>query len=189
MKTIDCLIFSEFYILMPEKQPNLFAKGENMLIEINDCDHSEHDLGDIERDYIPVEWYEVEKKVLHKVSRNGVEVGIRNHEGHPLRDGDVLWHDQHKALVVEILPCDCIALKPGTMIEMGKACYEIGNRHAPLFMEGEELLTPFDAPLFTALGKYGFAVDMKNTKLKTNLGGYARGHSHGHPHGHAHGHP
>lgn len=159
-----------------------------MLIEVINHDFSEHDLGDIERDYIPVEWYEVEKKVLHKVSRNGVEVGIRNHEGRPLRDGDVLWRDRHKALVVEILPCDCIALKPSTMIEMGKACYEIGNRHAPLFMEGGELLTPFDAPLFKALGKYGFAVDMKTAKLKTNLGGYARGHSHGHPHGHAHGH-
>lgn len=159
-----------------------------MLIENINYDLNEQDLGDIERDYVPVEWYEAEKKVLHKVSHNGVEVGIRNHEGRPLRDGDILWHDQHKALLVEILPCDCIALKPNTMIEMGKACYEFGNRHAPLFMEAGELLTPFDAPLFKVLGKYGFAVYMKIAKLTTPLGGYAQGHSHGHSHGHAHGH-
>ncbi len=143
-------------------------------------DLNEQDLGDIERDYVPIEWYEVEKKVLHKASRNGLEVGIRNHEGHPLRDGDILWHDAHRALIVEILPCDCIALKPKTISEMAKACYEIGNRHAPLFMEDGELLTPFDAPLFNVLGKYGFAAYVKNAKLKTPIGGYARGHSHGH---------
>jgi len=156
---------------------------ENIIDDLN-----EHDLSDIERDYVPVEWYEVEKKLLYKVSRNGMEVGIRNLEGRPLRDGDVLWHDHHKALLVEILPCDCIALKPNTMLEMGKACYEFGNRHAPLFMEAGELLTPFDAPLFNVLGKYGFAVYMKTAKLKTPLGGYAQGHSQGHSHGHAYGH-
>ncbi|SFR14583.1 urease accessory protein UreE [Desulfoscipio geothermicus] len=156
-----------------------------MLIENIVHDLNEQDLGDLERDYIAIEWYEVEKKVLHKVSRNGLGIGIRNHEGRPLRDGAILWHDAHRALIVEILPCDCIALKPNTMSEMAKACYEIGNRHAPLFMEDGELLTPFDAPLFNVLEKYGFAVYRKTAKLKTPLGGYKHEHSHGHLHGHS----
>lgn len=151
-----------------------------LLIENIIHDLNEQDLGDIERDYVSVEWYEVEKNLLYKVSRNGVDVGIRNHEGRPLRDGDILWHDAHRALIVEILPCDCIALKPDTMRQMAKACYEIGNRHAPLFMEDGELLTPLDAPLFKVLGKYGFTVYMKTAKLKTPIGGHAHGHSHGH---------
>ncbi len=155
-----------------------------MLIENIVHDLNEQDIGDIERDYVALEWYEVEKKVLHKTSRKGLNVGIRNHNGRPLRDGDILYHDTHKALVVEILPCDCIALKPNTISQIAKACYEIGNRHAPLFMEDGELLTPFDAPLLNVLEKFGFAPYRKTAKLKTPLGGLTHGHSHGHSHEH-----
>lgn len=149
-----------------------------MLIENISGQLNEQDLSDLERDYVPLDWYDAEKKVLHKVSRKGMDLGIRNQEGRPLRDGDVLWHDAHKALIVEILACDCIALKPKTMAEMGRACYEIGNRHAPLFIEDGELLTPFDAPLLNSLGKYGFSVCVKTAKLKTPLGAYVHGHDH-----------
>ncbi len=156
-----------------------------MLIEFIDNDLNGPDLGSLECDYVPLEWYEVGKKVLHKVSRHGLEVGIRNLVGRPLRDGDVLWRDQHRALLVEILPCACIALKPHTMLEIGQACYELGNRHAPLFMADGELLTPYDAPLYNVLGKHGFTVSVKTAKLKTLWGGYAGGHSHGHTHEHS----
>jgi len=151
---------------------------------------NQQDIDGLECDYIALEWYEAAKKVLHKTSRGGSEVGIRNLAGRPLRDGDVLWRDESRALLVELLPCDCIVLKPQTMPEMARAGYELGNRHAPLFIEGEELLTPYDAPLFKALEKCGFAVARKTAKLKTPLGGYGDGHGneHGHGHGHAHRH-
>ena len=152
---------------------------EKIVCNIKDKD-KDKDIGEIERDYVLIEWYEVEKKVLHKVSKNGMDIGIRNSEGSPLCDGDILWQDDKKALVVEIPECDCIALKPNTMIEMGKACYEIGNRHTPLFIEDGELLTPFDEPLMTALLKCGFFTYKKTAKLKTPLGGHAHGHSHSH---------
>ncbi len=129
-------------------------------------------------DYIPVEWFEVQNSILHKVSRNGIEVGIRNHTGVALQDGDILWQDDKKVLLVEISECDCIALKPKTMLEMGKACYEIGNRHVPIFIEDGEVLTPYDAPLMTALSKCGFLPRLKSAKLTMPLGGHADGHSH-----------
>ncbi|MBZ4646036.1 MAG: urease accessory protein [Petroclostridium sp.] len=153
-----------------------------MIIEKIVGNVKDKDIGEIERDYVFIEWYEVEKKVLHKVSKNGLDVGIRNNGGRPLRDGDILWQDDKKALIVEISECDCIAIKPNTMIEMGKACYEIGNRHAPLFIEDGELLTPFDEPLLTVLLKCDFAANRKRAKLKTPLGGHAHGHSHSHSH-------
>lgn len=137
-------------------------------------------LDNLEYDFVPIEWYEVEKKILHKKSRSGIEVGIRNDVGTHLHDGDILWKDDKKALILEIQECLCLALKPKTMMEMGKACYETGNRHAPLFIEGEELLTPFDEPLMTALSKCGFEVTKKAAKLITPLGGHAHGHSHTH---------
>lgn len=123
------------------------------------------EIEETECDYLLIEWYEVGKKVLHKTSGNGVEVGIRNSSGHCLHDGDILWREGKKALVLKISDCECIALKPETMSEMGNACYEIGNRHAPLFFEGDEILTPFDEPLMAALSKCGFKAYKRYAKL------------------------
>lgn len=149
-----------------------------MIIEKIAGNLEDRDIGELERDDVYIEWYEVEKKVLHKMSRGGIEIGIRNSGVCPLQDGDILYQDEKKALVLKILECQCIALKPKTMAEMGKACYEIGNRHAPLFIEEDELLTPFDEPLMTALIKCGFSAEKKNARLKIPLGGHIHGHSH-----------
>jgi len=153
-----------------------------MIVEKVIYNIKDRNIGEVERDYVFIEWYEVEKKVLHKVSKNGMVVGIRNSWGYPLRDGDVLWQDNKTALIVEIPECECIALEPATMLEMGKACYEIGNRHAPLFIEDGVLLTPFDEPLLKVLLKCGFRAYKKTAKLTTPLGGHAHGHSHSHSH-------
>ncbi|HWP96542.1 MAG TPA: urease accessory protein UreE [Syntrophomonadaceae bacterium] len=131
-------------------------------------------------DYVPIDWYQVRQKVLHKVSRKGAEVGIRNPTGAPLRQGDILWQDAKQMLVVEILPCECLALHANSVLEMGKACYEIGNRHAPLFFEDGELLTPYDQPLMTVLCRCGFSPVKKIAILKNPLGGHESGHSHSH---------
>lgn len=138
-----------------------------------------------ECDIVSIHWYEVEKKVLYKTSKAGHEIGIRNTGTH-LHDGDILWHEDNKMLILEIMECQCIAIKTETMVEMGKACYEIGNRHAPLFIYGEELLTPFDQPLIGVLQKCGLKVEEKKAKLVSPLGGHGYGHEHGHSHGHSH---
>jgi urease accessory protein len=145
------------------------------------------DLKDFEIDYVQIEWYEVSKKILHKISQKGIDVGIRLDRNEPLRHGDILCIEGSKALVVEIPKCDCIVLKPETAIMMGKACYEIGNRHAPLFYQENELLMPFDEPLLLALQKCGFEAYKKSEKLISPLGGeLVHGHSHEHSNRHIH---
>jgi len=34
----------------------------------------------MEVDFVDIEWYEVSKKILRKLSSNGIEVGIRNQQ-------------------------------------------------------------------------------------------------------------
>jgi len=131
-------------------------------------------------DWVPIEWYEVHKKTLHKFSREGVEVGIRREDTTPLRSGDILWLDNGYLLIVEISECECLGLMPGTMTEMAEACYAIGNRHAPLFLEEGELLTPYDEPLMTALTKLGLSCCKKTARLTRSIGGHAGGHTHSH---------
>lgn len=151
---------------------------EKILGNIKDMDGAEREDNSI--DCVNIEWYEVHKKTLHKFSREGVEVGIRREETTPLRSGDILWREDGNLLVVEIAECECLGLTPGTMAEMAEACYAIGNRHAPLFLEEGELLTPYDEPLMTALTKLGLSYRRKTARLNRSIGGHAGGHAHSH---------
>ena len=150
---------------------------DKVLYNLKDTDRKELDA-----DFIDVEWFEAHKKILHKVTSNGVEIGIRNNSSEALKEGDVLWQDGNRVFVVRIPCCECIVMRPQNMYEMGKTCYEMGNRHAPLFIEGTELLTPYDEPLMLSLIKCGLSPYKKSCKLITPLGGHAHGHLHSHSH-------
>ncbi|MDF2985191.1 MAG: Urease accessory protein UreF [Eubacterium sp.] len=143
------------------------------------------DLAGFDIDCVEVEWYEVSKKILHKISRKGIDVGIKLNIDRPLKHGDILSIEGNTALLVEIPECECIALKPETTVMMGKACYEIGNRHSPLFYQEERLLIPYDSPLLAALQKCGFEAYKCSARLISPLGGQSSGHSHSHSHDHA----
>ena len=140
------------------------------------------DLAGFDIDFVEIEWYEVSKKILHKVSSKGVEVGLKLSSDKALKHGDVLHLEGNSALVVQIPECDCIALRPQTLSAMGKACYEIGNRHAPLFYQEDRLLMPYDPPLLEALKKCGFEAYKCSARLIAPLGTLHHDHSHEHVH-------
>ena len=160
-----------------------------MLIDSIVCNTPENiDLSEFDIDFVEVEWYEVAKKVLHKVSKKGLEIGIKLKNEGNLKHGDILMLEENRALVVEIPECECIALEPASAILMGKACYEIGNRHSPLFFQEERLLIPYDAPLLEALKKCGFDAYKCSARLISPLGSERSQHSHNHSHSHKHDH-
>jgi urease accessory protein len=51
------------------------------------------------------------------------------------------------------------------MFEMASVCYEIGNKHLPLFYEDECLLVPLDIPLMRLLSAQGYDVKEEKRKL------------------------
>jgi urease accessory protein len=56
-------------------------------------------------------------------------------------------------------------LEPKNMFEMASACYEIGNKHLPLFYENDQLLVPFELPLFNMLKSLGYEIKKDRRKL------------------------
>jgi len=84
-----------------------------------------------------------DKKILRKLSSNGIEVGIRNSNGEALKEGDVFGRREIKFGCKDSL-LRLYRAEASNMYEMGKTCYEMGNRHAPLFIDGDELMTPYD---------------------------------------------
>src|SRR5689334_33683 len=80
-------------------------------------------------DRLPLQWYECSKRILHKKTQSGREVVLKflNETMH-LQQDDVLFADDQYLIVVDVVPCEAIVLKPTTMYEMAFVCYEIGNK-------------------------------------------------------------
>ena len=91
-------------------------------------------------EYVDIEWHEAFKKIHKKITDKGTEVGIRMDDSilaRGLYQDDVIYADNEKLVVVNTPPCEVIrvSLTPGHEKMSAKVCYEIGNRHAPLFWE------------------------------------------------------
>jgi urease accessory protein len=117
-------------------------------------------------DRLPLEWYETNKRILHKQTGSGREVTLKFLTEAPnLQQDDVLYEDENCLIVVEILSCEAIVLKPASLYAMAYACYEIGNKHLPLFFDNDTLLIPFEAPLYRMLQAAGFEPQLQTRKL------------------------
>jgi urease accessory protein len=119
---------------------------------------------------VAIEWHEANKRILHKQSQSGREVTIKfMNQAQSLTQDDVLWCDEKFAVVVDILSCGAICIKPSTMSEMAAVCYEIGNKHLPLFYYNDEVLVPFEEPLYKMLLAAGYKPKIENRKLINQL--------------------
>ena len=133
-----------------------------------------------EIDLLRLEWFETNKRIQRKRTRKGREVAFRFLKENPnLQDGDIICMDDTSAIVIEIQPCEAIALTPVSMLEMGTICYEIGNKHLPLFIQGDEVLLPYEPPIFRWLDASGYKPQQVQRKLANALRSNVTPHSHG----------
>lgn len=150
------------------------------------------------RDKVVLNWYEADRRVMRKTTQDGQDIAFRLlGEGQRLCHGDVVYADDKTVIEIEIEPCVVIVISPQTLPDMARACYEIGNKHSPLFLDGDELLMPYDKPMFEWLSVAGFAPTQDTRRLSQMLransaqgvgaGGHSHSH-HNHHHSHDHGH-
>jgi urease accessory protein len=130
-------------------------------------------------DWLQLEWYESSKRVMRKQTQSGNDMALKFLDNNPaLTQGDVLYEDDALIVAVDILPCEVLVIKPGNLFEMASVCYEIGNKHLPLFFEKEELLVPFEMPLFRLLSSQGYAIKQDKRKLLYPLKTTVAAHTH-----------
>lgn len=121
-------------------------------------------------DWLQLEWFESNKRILRKNTQLGTEIIFRSLNTDPeLTQGDTLYEDEHKVIAIEIISCEAIVIKPVSMFEMAAICYEIGNKHLPLFYNDNELLVPYELPLFRLLSSLGYNVKQEQRKLLQRL--------------------
>ncbi len=164
---------------------------------------TDRDFKDCSIDYVDVNWYDSGKRIHRLVTNNGVEIGIRLDSEKITRgllQGDVLETRNDNAIVVNILEYKCISVKVQDLKTVAKVCYEIGNRHSPLFYSEDytELVLPYDKPILEMLKRMEVEADVKMMKIHrdksissvNNNQSHGHSHSHDHHHGgeHSHGH-
>ena len=141
-------------------------------------------------DTVCLQWFEADRRIIRTTTTGGREIAFRLlKEGQRLHHEDVVYLDKQLAIVVQIEPSEVMVLALQTLPEMARACYEIGNKHTPLFLDGNELLLPFDKPLFEWLQAAGFTPTRQQRRLSDQLRansapGVGGGHSHAHSHNH-----
>ena len=103
-----------------------------------------------------------------------------------LLEGDVLYVDPELVIAVHTPPCEVVKAKVSShhpeMIP--KVCYEIGNRHAPLFFgeDSSTFVTPYNEPMLRLLSSF-HGVEAWKTVEPLNFKGQISsqiGHSHHH---------
>lgn len=105
-------------------------------------------------DRVYLEWYELGKHTFRKTTESGKEIGIRISEH--LTDGDVLYEDAQELICVALKPTKLTRVAVTTMKEMGRLCFELGNRHLSLAIEDHSVSVIYDEPTFEYLQKLGF---------------------------------
>ena len=113
-------------------------------------------------DFLEIEWYEAAKSRMKKKTQGGVEVLVDKANRDAFEDGDLLYLSEELAILVKIKPCDCVVLRPRSLQEVGTICFEIGNKHVPIFITDEnEVCVAYDALLYQLLQCGGFEMGIE----------------------------
>lgn len=91
-------------------------------------------------DPLQLDYADAQKHLLRRTTRGGRDIALRllpEAQLRGLHDGDVLLEDGDTVVAVEILPVLSLLARPEGNAAIARFCYEVGNRHAPLYeLEG-----------------------------------------------------
>ncbi|GGG22975.1 urease accessory protein UreE [Pontibacter amylolyticus] len=123
-------------------------------------------LGGRTIEFFEIEWYEASKSRMKKKTQGGAAVLVEKSRKDPLEDGDLLYLSEELAILLKIKPCDCVVLYPRSLQEVGTICFEIGNKHVPIFITDEnEVCVAYDALLYQLLQCGGFEMGIEERVL------------------------
>ncbi|MEM2136045.1 MAG: urease accessory protein UreE [Candidatus Jordarchaeaceae archaeon] len=118
---------------------------------------------------LPLQWHETKRRLIRGKTDGGTEIGIFLEKTGSIHDGDVIYCDGEKVIVVEILPLELIMIEPETMAEMGHVCFLLGNRHLTVFIEEDRVFTPYEPTLWDYLRKFNFKIQKVQRRVSNAL--------------------
>lgn len=151
--------------------------GSSMLIEnvIGNVGNEEEISGKT-TEWIELDWEELSKRILRTETDQGTDIALRLDREEPLAYGDILFEDDTRRIAVRTKLEPVIVIRPKNMTEMGKAAFELGNRHTPSLIEEDEIIVRADHTLNTLLDEVGVAYETTERRFKQPF--KYRGHAH-----------
>ena len=127
------------------------------------------------RDSVTLAWEDRRKSRQKLTTRSGLEIALALPTGSILEDGDVIYLDKERYVVVEAALEEVLCVYPARPEDYALAAYEIGNRHLPLSIARDFLCTPFEPMLEAHLKKHGLRCECRSMPFEP----IRKGHSHG----------
>lgn len=120
-----------------------------------------------EVDYLLLQWYEVNRRIIKRKTVGGLEIALDRPPKTPIHDGEVLCEQDGVSVKARIEPCLCIVLATDDIETVGSFCFDVANRHLPIFAVDDKFLVSYDGHLFQALSmKYGTSVWVEEQVLR-----------------------
>lgn len=127
-------------------------------------------------EWIELDWEELSKRILRTETDQGTDIALRLDQEEPLQYGDVLFEDEDRRIAIRTKMEPVIVITPKNMTEMGKAAFELGNRHTPSLIDDNEIIVRADHTLNKLLDEVGVAYETTERRFKQPF--KYRGHSH-----------
>ena len=127
-------------------------------------------------EWIELDWEELSKRILRIETDQGTDVALSLDQEEPLQYGDILFEDGERRIAVRTKMEAVIVIRPKDMTEMGKAAFELGNRHTPSLIDENEIIVRADHTLNKLLDEVGVAYETTERRFKQPF--KYRGHSH-----------
>ncbi|MDX2103693.1 MAG: Urease accessory protein UreE [Alphaproteobacteria bacterium] len=103
-----------------------------------------------------------------------------------LAEGDGLKCDDGTFILVSAKAEPCLRLRADAPATLARIAWAIGNRHAPIQVLADALITPADPVLAEMAAGLGAEVEMVDLPFEPDPGAYHGTAGHGHDHGHHH---
>lgn len=90
-------------------------------------------------DYVDIGWDQC-RSTLKARSRDGEQIRVVLPRGQTLRHGDVLFEDDARAIVVNVMPCELIVVRCDDPRRLAELAFDLGNLHWPTQVTNDEIL-------------------------------------------------
>lgn len=121
-----------------------------------------------ESDILDLSYFEVNKRVISRTTRQGNRVTIRRDDSTCLRSGQCIYRQDDLTIQVNILACLCVLLDSKDLSVVGEFCFDVGNRHLPVYLQADgRFAVSYDGRLYQALKeKYHGSIALENAILE-----------------------
>lgn len=147
------------------------------------------DTENLRIDKVMMDHYSMGKPHQKLKSTEGDTVAVSLPHGENLFYGAVLYKDEEKVIVVDLIAEEALEIRPVGNLQWGKVAFNIGNMHHPAYLYEDCIVIPYDPILETLMQSIGVEYRHCYRKLTGQKAGIVIGnHGHSHSHGHHHRH-